>query len=83
LSITNFSFSKEFSGAIEAKQVAAQNAERAKFNLEQARLDAQAQEAQKVSLSNELLQKWAIEKWDGKMPQYVGGGAIFNIPLQK
>ncbi|QQS18995.1 prohibitin family protein [Candidatus Saccharibacteria bacterium] len=34
LSITNFSFSPEFSNAIEAKQVAAQEAERAKFSLE-------------------------------------------------
>lgn len=81
LSITNFSFSAEFAGAIEAKQVAAQEAERAKFNLDKANLDAQAQNAQKTSLSPELLQKYAIDKWDGKMPQYVGGGSVFNIPL--
>jgi regulator of protease activity HflC (stomatin/prohibitin superfamily) len=83
LSITNFSFSEEFSRAIEQKQVAAQEAERAQFNLERARLDAQAQEVQKASLSAELLQKYAIDKWDGKMPTYVGGGSIFNIPLSK
>lgn len=81
LSITNFSFSPDFSKAIEQKQVAAQNAERAKFNLEQARLDAQSQEVQKASLSGLLLQKQAIEKWDGKMPTYIGGGTVFNIPL--
>lgn len=83
LNIVNFSFSAEFSKAIEQKQVAAQEAEKAKFNLERARLDAQAQEAQKQSLSPELLQKYAIEKWDGKMPQYLGGGAVFNIPLTR
>ena len=82
LSITNFTFSSSFTKAIEDKQVAQQNAERAKFNLEAAKTDAQAQEAQRQTLSPELLQKWAIEKWDGKMPQYVGGGAVFNIPLQ-
>ena len=81
LSITNFSFSPEFTSAIEAKQVAAQEAERAQFNLDRANLDAKAQNAQKTSLSPELLQKIAIEKWDGKMPQYVGGGSVFNIPL--
>jgi prohibitin 2 len=81
LSIVNFSFSADFSKSIEAKQVAAQDAERAKFNLEKAQLDAQAQNAQKESLSPELLQKYAIDKWDGKMPQYVGGGSVFNIPL--
>lgn len=83
LSITNFSFSPEFTNAIEAKQVAAQEAERAKFNLERANLDAQAQNAQKTSLSAELLQKYAIDKWDGKMPQYLGGSSVFNIPLTK
>ena len=83
ISIVNFSFSEDFSRAIEAKQVAAQEAERAKFNLDRARLDAAAQNAQKQSLSDELLQKMAIEKWDGKMPQYVGGGAVFNIPLNR
>lgn len=83
LSITNFNFSAEFTSAIEAKQVAAQEAERAQFNLERATLDAQAQEIQKTSLSPELLQKYAIDKWDGKMPQYVGGGSVFNIPLSR
>lgn len=83
LSITNFSFSPEFTDAIEAKQVAAQEAERAKFNLDKANLDAQSQNAQKTSLSPELLQKYAIDKWDGKMPQYVGGGSVFNIPLTR
>ncbi len=83
LSITNFSFSPEFTNAIESKQVAAQEAERAKFNLEKANLDAQSQNAQKTSLSAELLQKYAIDKWDGKMPQYVGSGSVFNIPLTR
>lgn len=82
VSIVNFSFSQDFSKSIEAKQVAAQEAERAQFNLERARLDAEAQNAQKQSLSAELLQKYAIDKWDGKMPQYVGGDSVFNIPLR-
>lgn len=81
LSIVNFSFSPDFAKSIEAKQVAAQEAERAKFNLDRAKLDAEAQAVQKESLSPELLQKYAIDKWDGKMPQYVGGGSVFNIPL--
>lgn len=83
LSITNFSFSPEFTNAIEAKQVAAQEAERAKFNLDKANLDAQSQAAQKTSLSAELLQKYAIDKWNGQMPTYVGGGSVFNIPLTR
>lgn len=83
LSIVDFKFSENFSKAIEDKQVAQQNAERAKFNLEAARTDAEAQRAQSETLSQQYLQKQAIEKWDGKMPTYMGGnGAVFNIPLQ-
>lgn len=88
VSITNFSFSSEFSKSIEDKQVAQQNAERAKFNLERAIIDAEAQRVQKTSLSTELLKKYeldnqadAIKKWNGQMPTYVGGGSVFNIPL--
>jgi len=88
VSITNFSFSSEFSKSIEDKQVAQQNAERAKFNLDRAIIDAEAQRVQKTSLSAELLRKYeldnqadAIKKWNGAMPTYVGGGSVFNIPL--
>jgi prohibitin 1 len=82
LSIVDFKFSANFSKAIEEKQVAQQNAERAKFNLDAARTDAEAQRAQSETLTSEYLQKQAIEKWDGKMPTYIGGGSVFNIPLQ-
>ena len=81
-SITNFKFSNSFANAIEEKQVAQQNAERAKFNLEAAKTDAEAQKAQSETLSDGYLRKQAIEKWDGKMPQYVGGDSVFNIPLR-
>src|SRR5690606_19842766 len=45
LSIVDFKFSDNFSKAIEEKQVAQQNAERAKFNLDAAKTDAEAQRA--------------------------------------
>lgn len=83
LSIVNFDFSPEFNRAIEQKQIAQQDAERAGYRLESARKEAEAQELQKSTLSSELLQKMAIEKWDGRMPQYVGSGSVFNIPLSK
>jgi prohibitin 1 len=81
LSIVNFNFSDDFNKAIETKQVAQQQAEQAQYHLEQAQKDAQAQAAQKDSLTPEILQKMAIDKWDGHMPQYVGSGSVFNIPL--
>lgn len=82
VSIVNFQFSAAFSKAIEEKQVAQQNAERARFNLEAARVDAEAQQAQAQTLSALFLQKQAIEKWDGKLPQYLGQETVFNIPLR-
>ena len=83
VSITNFQFSKSFSSAIEDKQVAQQNAERAKFNLEAAQTDAQAQAAQAQTLSDNYLRKLAIDKWDGKMPSTVAGdGTVFSIPTR-
>jgi regulator of protease activity HflC (stomatin/prohibitin superfamily) len=84
VSITNFKFSDSFSKAIEDKQVAQQNTERAKFNLEAAQTDAQAQAAQSQTLSGPYLQKLAIDKWDGKMPQYVAGDqGVFGIPIRQ
>lgn len=83
VSITNFKFSESFASAIEDKQVAQQNAERAKFNLEAAQTDAQAQAAQAQTLSDNYLRKLAIDKWDGKMPSTVAGdGTVFSIPTR-
>jgi len=83
LSITNFEFSDTFIKAIEDKQIAEQNAQRAKFNLETAITDAEAQQVQAETLSPLFLQKEAIDKWNGELPQYLGGGdSVFNIPLQ-
>lgn len=84
VSITDFKFSDSFGKAIEEKQVAQQNAERAKFNLEAAQTDAQAQAAQSQTLSDAYLRKLAIDKWNGSMPQYVGGGGeVMSIPLKQ
>ena len=94
LSITNFAFSTEFTKAIEAKQVAQQQSEQAKFLVEKAKQEANAAieaargqaEAQRLLRENatpEVLQKMAIDKWNGVLPLYVGQGSIFNIPLNR
>lgn len=80
LSIVDFQFSPDFAKAIELKQVAQQNAERAEFTLQQAQKDAEAQNAQKASLTAEILQKQAIEKWDGHLPTYLGQNSVFGLP---
>lgn len=84
LSITNFTFSKEFAQAIEAKQVAQQNAERARFNLDASRTDAEAQRLQAETLSDLFLKKLFLEKWDGKLPQVMSGSEnSFLLDLTK
>jgi prohibitin 2 len=90
-SITNFKFSDEYEKSIEAKQVAEQNAEKAKNDLiriqvqaeqqiAQAKGEAEALRAQKEQITPELLQLRTIEmmkeKWNGVLPEnYYGGSA--------
>lgn len=89
-SITDFSFSKDFENAIEAKVTAQQLAEKAKNDLTriqiqaeqqvaQAEGEAKALEVQKQQITPELLQLRTIEmmkdKWDGHLPTFIGSGA--------
>lgn len=83
LSIINFQFSADFSQAIENKQVEAQNVQAAQYKLNQAQLNAQANQVQDTALTPQILEQQAIAKWDGKLPNTLaGGGTVFNIPLQ-
>lgn len=84
LSIVNFQFSPQFSAAIESKQVEAQNVQAAQYKLQQAQLNAQANQVQTAALTPAILEQQAISKWDGKLPAYLQGGAgssVFGIPL--
>lgn len=85
LSIVNFEFSPQFAQAIEDKQVQAQNVQAAQYKLQQAQLNAQANQVQQAALTPAILEQQAINKWDGKMPQAVSGGTgnIFGINLQQ
>jgi prohibitin 1 len=79
ISLVNFNFSDRFSEAVEAKQIAEQDAKRAGFIALKAAKEAEAKvnlakgeaEVNKLlheSLTNEILARQAIEKWDGKLP---------------
>jgi len=83
VSLTNLSFSQEYTQAIEQKQVAQQKAEQAQFNLQKAQVDAQANQVQQAALTDQILEQQAIAKWDGHMPQFVGQGSVFSIPVGK
>lgn len=82
LLITNHDFSDEFNKAIEDKKIAEQGALAAKFTLERMKLEAEAQKIKQASLSDMVLQEMAINKWDGKMPQYYSGSQLPFITLK-
>lgn len=85
VSITNVAFTPEFNKAIEDKQIAQQQAEQAKFLVEKARSEAEANQVKQTSITPEILQQRALEKWDGRFPTYWGGGALpfINITPQQ
>ena len=88
ISLVSVHFSERFSQAVEAKQIAEQEAKRAEFVALKAEKDADAEvnrakgqaEAQRLlreNLTPEILQKQAIEKWNGEFPTVLGGnGAL-------
>jgi len=99
MSITNFEFSHEFSNAIEAKVVASQAALRAENDLRRIKVEAEQRvatakaEAEAIKIQAEAIQAQggreyvnlkAIEKWDGKLPQWIAGGTVpfVNIPVK-
>lgn len=87
VNIVNVKFGEEFSKAIEEKQVAEQAAKQAHYRalqseqeaigeVNRARGQAEAQKMIRSSVDSSLLRLKAIEKWDGKFPQYMGSGVL-------
>jgi prohibitin 1 len=88
VSLVKISFSPEFTKSIEQKQIAEQEAKKAEYDAIKASKEAEAevnrakgtataQQLLKQSLNKELLEKQAIEKWDGKFPTVMtGNGAL-------
>lgn len=81
--LTDFSFSDEYTKAIEAKQVAEQNLAKAKLEAEKKVIEAEAvnkaNELLKQNVTDEVLAKQFIEKWDGKLPETYAGDDILSI----
>lgn len=79
-------FSPEYVTAVEQKQIEKEKVKTEEFKAEQEQFkkaqlitraegEAKAQEVLKQSLDPLLLQKLAIEKWNGILPQYFGGNS--------
>lgn len=83
-------FSPAYSQAIEEKQVAEQKVLTAKQELEKAKIESEkkvieaeatkkANDMLKQSLTDEVIAKQFIEKWDGKLPTTYAGDDILSI----
>lgn len=97
VSIVHLNFTKGFEEAIENKQIAEQRAKQASYEAEKATQDAraeverakgqaQAQNLLRLTMTKEILQQRAIDKWDGHFPQVLGGqGALpfLNMSVSK
>ena len=92
--LTDLNFSEEFNKAIEQKAVAQQEVEKAKQELERvkveaesrvenAKAEAEAQRLQQQTLTDAMIKKMWIEKWDGKLPTTTTGDSGVMIDLGK
>ncbi len=81
--ITNLSFSEEYTRAIEEKQVAEQKLSKAKLEAEAKLVEAEAtkkaNDLMRQSLTDNLIAKQFIEKWDGKLPSTYAGENILGL----
>ena len=92
LNIISFEFSENFNKAIEDKQIAEQQAIKARHDLEQIRIEAEANvllakseyEAlilmKSISITKEMLLLEYIKKWDGKLPSPTSGSDSMQWP---
>jgi len=94
ISLVHVHFSQRFSDAVEAKQIAEQEAKRGEFlalkavkeaeaKVNLAKGEAEVQRLLQDNLTPELLERQAIEKWDGKLPLIVGDGGKNLLDLSK
>lgn len=83
----DFEFSDTFTQAVENKVKAQQDLLTAQIDAQRAitkaRAEAASQQSQHQSLTPALLQKEALDKWDGHLPQVVGNGGIPFINVKQ
>jgi regulator of protease activity HflC (stomatin/prohibitin superfamily) len=98
ISLVNFGFSPEYQAAIEQKVISTQATLKADQDLQRIKIEAQQAiakaegEAKAIAIQAQAIQTQggaqyvqlrAIEKWDGKLPTYSGGGAVPFINVGK
>lgn len=94
VNLNDISFTKEFSLAVEEKQIQEQKVQTAEYRRQeamkeketkilQAQAEAESQRLLRSTTSREVINlKW-IEKWDGKLPTYMLGNSVpmVNMPM--
>ena len=79
VAVKDIGFSEDFEKAIEHKVIAEQQKQQAQFEadavVKRAEAKAQEQALLRETLTPEILQRLFLEKWDGRLPQYMGAGA--------
>lgn len=92
VSLTSIHFSQQFRDAVEAKQIAVQEAKQAEFvakkALQQAEIEinlargtAEAHQILQPTLTPSILKYEALKKWDGRLPMISGEGTNTVIEL--
>ncbi|RME89662.1 MAG: prohibitin family protein [Candidatus Hydrogenedentota bacterium] len=93
VSIMNISFSEAYSKSVEEKQIQDQKIKTKEYERRQAEeearrvrilADAKAYEQSKLarSVSPDVVKLEWIKKWDGKLPQYMGGNSNILMPMK-
>jgi len=94
ISLVHVHFSQRFTDAVEAKQIAEQDAKKAGFavlkatkeaeaKVSRAKGEAQAQEIIHATLTPDIVKKEAITRWDGKLPIMMDKNDIKLFDLTK
>lgn len=98
ISLVNFGFSPEYQAAIEQKVISTQATLKADQDLLRIKIEAQSRiaqaegEAKAIAIQAQAIQTnggqnyvqlQAIEKWDGKLPTYMGGGSVPFVNIGK
>lgn len=87
-------FGQEYVSAVEQKQIESERVKTEEYKAEQEKFrkaqaitkaegEAKAQEILRTSISDQLLQKLAIDKWNGILPIYYGSGALPFLNLNR
>ena len=98
ISLVNFGFSPEYQAAIEQKVIATQSKLKAEQDLSRIKVEAESRvaqaqgEAKAIAIQAQAIQTnggqnyvqlQAIDKWDGKLPTYMGGGSVPFVNVGK